>query len=106
MKVIPIDRAAETVRNEPELSLVPQAPAAQRARDLMHEAQVVALTQLDALQIVLQRAQTLAEAVAEGGSELYGPGLPDLTRRLAEDLDVRGKTLQALTDRRRAATLH
>ena len=105
MKVHPIDLAASAARRpEPELSLVPPASAAVRARQLMAEARNAALDNLSELITALETARAFADSVAEGG-DLYGVGVRDLSRRLSEDLLDRGRTLQALADRERRGQL-
>lgn len=47
---------------------------------------------------------TPAQGVVDGG-DLYAASLQDFARRLAEELFWRAKTLQALTERQRAAAL-
>ena len=105
MNVIRMDGVSakgETGRTEPELALVDPATAGDRARQLLAQARSVSLEHLKALQDALAEAQALSEAVVQGG-DLYTPGLHDFARRLAEDLRWRAVTLEALTERQRAA---
>ena len=103
MKVQPNDLAVPAVRRpEPELALVPLAPAGVRARQLMAEARSAALDNLAELVSALETARALADSVADGG-DAYGVGLRDISRRLSEDLQNRGRSLQALADRDRRA---
>jgi hypothetical protein len=105
MNVIRMDGGAakgETGRTETELSLVSRDSASVRARELLAQARSVSLEHLKALQDALAEAQALSEAVVAGG-DLYGPGLHDFARRLAEDLRWRAGTLEALTERQRIA---
>ena len=104
MKVHHIDPAAIVRRAEPELALVPTAPAGVRARQLMAEARSAALDNLTDLMAALETARGLADSVVAGG-DLYGVGLRDLTSRLSEDLVGRGRSLQALADRERRGLL-
>jgi hypothetical protein len=105
MKVHHIDPAASAARRpEPELALVPSAPAGVRARELMAEAHSAALANLADLATALDAARALANSVVDGG-DLYGVGLRDLSRRLSEDLLDRGRSLQALADRERRGLL-
>jgi hypothetical protein len=90
------------VRPERELSLVPQVPPGERARKLMMEAKAASLEHLEALEAALASARDLAQGVIDGG-ELYGPGLHEFSRTLAEDVLWRAKTLEALVDRQRKA---
>jgi hypothetical protein len=94
--------AALAARTEFELSLVPAASPAERARQLMQEARAAALDHLQALQQSMGATRSLAETVAANG-DLYGAGLQDLARRLAEELEWRAKTLDTLIERRREA---
>jgi hypothetical protein len=105
MKTLPLDSRIGTARADPELTLVPPAPPAERARELLRQARLVASDQLAALLASLREARELAQAVSDGGSELYGAGLPDLSRRLANELGDRLNTVQALAQRR-AGILH
>lgn len=91
-----------TAKPDPELSLVAAAPAAERARQLMAQAKAVSLEHIAALQASLAQTQALAEAVVQGG-DLYAPGLHDFSRRMAEDLLWRARTLEALAERQRDA---
>lgn len=105
MKVHPIDLAASAARRpEPELALVPPAPAGVRARQLMAEARNAALDNLAELIAALETARALANSVVDGG-DLYGVGLRDLSLRLSEDLLGRERSLQALADRERRGLL-
>jgi hypothetical protein len=87
---------------EAELTLVAAAPAAERARQLMAQAKAVSLEHIEALKTSLAQTQALADAVVQGG-DLYAPGLHDFSRRLAEDLLWRARTLEALAERQRDA---
>jgi hypothetical protein len=107
MKLVPVDTAATAAalatRAEPELSLVPATPAGDRARQLMLEARAAALEHLEALRQSSEETRTLAKAVGYGG-DLYTVGLQDFARRMAEDLEWRAKTLEALIERQREAS--
>ena len=109
MNVVPIDRSAASegavARQDTEFSLVPPPAAGERARQLLREARLLSLDHLKALQEAVDAARQLSDSVVEAG-ELYGPGLNDFARRLSEELLWRGKTLQALSERQRAAVPH
>jgi hypothetical protein len=75
------------------------SPPGERARRLLAESRLAAQEQLGLLIEAIENARGLAESIADGGPALYGPGPSDLSRRLAEELLWRGKTLQALTGR-------
>ena len=91
-------------RPERELSLVPPAPPGERARKLLMEAKAASFEHLEALETALASARDLAQGVIDGG-ELYGPGLHEFSRTLAEDLLWRSKTLEALVERQRKASV-
>jgi hypothetical protein len=95
---------AIALRSESDLVLVPPAPAAVRARELMAEARSAALDNLAELATALDTARAIANSVVDGG-DIYGVGLRDLSRRLSEDLLDRGRSLQALADRERRGLL-
>ena len=104
MKALERDISAKlpAARAERELTLVPQVPPGQRARQLLLEARAASLEHLKALQAALAESQALAQAVVDGG-DLYAPGLHDFAGRLAEDLLARQRMLEALTGRQRSA---
>ena len=91
-----------SARGEPELSLVPPASAGERARRLFNEARSISVEHLAALQEAIDETRGLALEVVDAG-DLYGAGLQDFARRLAEELFWRGKSLQALAERQRVA---
>jgi hypothetical protein len=95
---------ALAARAERELSLVPQAPPGERARKLLMDAKAASLEHIEALEAALASARDLAQGVIDGG-ELYGPGLHEFSRTLAEDLLWRSKTLEALVERQRKAAV-
>ena len=86
-----------------ELTLVARAPAAERAADLFRQAREASLEHLETLSAAIEQTHALARTVAEG-SDLYTPALQDFTRRLADELEWRSKTLAVLADRQRSAT--
>lgn len=83
-----------------ELARLP-APAetvAQRVRRLQTEARALAKDHVKALTAAMVDLERFAAEIAEGG-EAYPPGVRDLARRLAEDLEARVQTLDALNQR-------
>ena len=90
-------------RPELELSVIPPAPAGDRARQLMQEARAAALDHLEALKASIGQTITLSQNLVLAG-DLYGVGLQDLARRLTDELEWRAKTLEALIERQREAS--
>jgi ABC-type transporter Mla subunit MlaD len=90
----------------PSLSVVPAAvPAkvetvAQHVQRLQAEARQLASEHIKALSAAMVSLQELAAEIADGG-EAYVPGVRDIARRLAEDLDSRVQTLEAIEARAR-----
>ncbi len=68
------------------------------------EAKAASMEHLEALEAALASARILAQDVIDGG-DLYGPGLHEFSRTLAEDLLWRSKTLELLVDRQRKASV-
>ncbi len=102
MKLVHVEAAAVAQRAEPGLSLVPAAPAGERANQLLQEARAAALEHLHALKAQIEQTRACAQSIVRGG-DLYTVGLHDLAGRLAEELDWRGKTLEALIERQAEA---
>lgn len=92
----------------PSLSVVadsdprPVAPkadtVAQRIQRLQAEARQLAKDHVKALSAAMISLEELAAEIADGG-DAYSPGVRDLARRLAEDLDSRAQTLEAIAAR-------
>ena len=102
--------AVETLPDRPlpdrkELTLVAPVPAGERARQLHLEAKKASLIHLEALQTSLAEAHDLAQSVVDAG-DLYAPGLAAFAARLSEELFWRGKSLEALSERQRAAAVY
>ena len=98
----PAPHAAPRPRRD--LTLVPLAAPAERARKLMMDARAASLEHLDALQAAIASTRELAQGVLDGG-DLYSPGVHEFSRILAEDLLWRSKNLEALVDRQRKASV-
>jgi ABC-type transporter Mla subunit MlaD len=91
----------------PSLSIVPVAPVpakvetvAQHVQRLQAEARQLASEHVKALSAAMVSLQELAAEIADGG-EAYVPGVRDVCRRLADDLDSRVQTLEAIEGRAR-----
>jgi hypothetical protein len=90
----------------PSLSVVPAAvPAkvetvAQHVQRLQAEARQLASEHIKALSAAMVSLQELAAEIADGG-DVYLPGVRDLARRLADDLDSRVMTLDQIAGRAR-----
>jgi len=73
--------------------------AALRIRELQAQAKSLAGEQVKELLAVLATAESMAFEIAEGG-EVFAPGIRDVCRRLAEDLEQRSQTIEAIQARR------
>ncbi len=71
---------------------------AERVRLLQAEARALAKDHVHVLSSAVCELERLATEIAEGG-EAYPPGVRDLARRLAENLDGRAQTLDAIIAR-------
>jgi hypothetical protein len=71
---------------------------AQRVQRLQAEARQLAKDHVKALTTAMVSLEQLAAEIAEGG-DAYAPGVRDVARRLAEDLDSRVQTLEAIVAR-------
>ena len=71
---------------------------AQRVQRLQAEAKQLAKDHVKALTTAMVSLEELAAEIAEGG-DAYAPGVRDVARRLAEDLDSRVQTLEAIVAR-------
>lgn len=71
---------------------------AQRVQRLQAEAKQLAKDHVKALSAAMIGLEELAAEIADGG-DAYAPGVRDIARRLAEDLDSRVQTLEAIVAR-------
>ncbi|HEY8618246.1 hypothetical protein [Phenylobacterium sp.] len=71
----------------------------ERARRLMHEAQVLACEEVEQLRASLGESLRQAEAIRDGG-DIFPVGVREQARQLAEALPLAMQTLQALSERR------
>jgi hypothetical protein len=76
---------------------VEETPA-MRADRLLAEARAAAAEQVARLERSMGDAVALSAEIARGG-DIYPAGVRELCRRLAEEADMRGRTLHALSDR-------
>ncbi len=80
-------------------TLVPMAETvAQRVRRLQAEARQLAKDHVRSFSAAMSELEHLAAEIADGG-DAYAPGIRDIARRLAEDLDSRVQTLDAISAR-------
>ena len=80
-------------------TLVPMAETvAQRVRRLQAEARQLAKDHVRSFSAAMSELEHLAAEIADGG-EAYAPGIREIARRLAEDLDSRVQTLDAISAR-------
>ena len=82
-----------------DLKTLPKSETvAQRVQRLQTEARQLAKDHVRSLSAAMVELEQLAAEIAEGG-EAYAPGIRDIARRLAEDLDARVQTLDAIAAR-------
>lgn len=95
-----IRQSTLTVISPPETPAIPTAPesATTRIRRLQAEARSLAKAQIAELQDEMRRLAELCAEVAEGG-DAYPVGAREIASRLAEELDARAQTLQAVAAR-------
>jgi hypothetical protein len=87
------------VANNDLKPVLPKAETvAQRVQRLQSEAKQLAKDHIKALTTAMVSLEELAAEIAEGG-DAYAPGVRDVARRLAEDLDSRVQTLDAIVAR-------
>ena len=82
----------------PDLRLVdtPNGEAiAAKVQRLQAEARALARDHVKALGAAMASTEALAQEIADGG-DAYPPGIRDVARRLAEDLDSRLQTLESI----------
>lgn len=84
--------------NELKAALQPSETVAQRVRRLQAEARQLAKDHVKALSAAMADLEALAAEIAEGG-EAYAPGVREVARQLAEELDSRVQTLEAISAR-------
>jgi hypothetical protein len=77
---------------------------AERIRRLQVEAKVLAREQITALETSMMALAAQCREVAIGG-DAYPPGIRDMAVRLAEDLEIRAQSMDAVMDRVAMPTL-
>ena len=70
----------------------------ERVRRLQAEAKQLAKDHVKSLSAAMVQLEQLAAEIAEGG-DAYAPGIREVARQLAEDLDSRVQTLEAIAAR-------
>ena len=83
-----------------DLKIVPPKTetVAERVRRLQAEAKQLAKDHVKALSTAMVELEQLAAEIAEGG-DAYSAGVREVARQLAEDLDSRVQTLEAISAR-------
>ena len=83
-----------------DLKIVPPKTetVAQRVRRLQSEAKQLAKDHVKALAVAMVELEQLAAEIAEGG-DAYSAGVREVARQLAEELDSRVQTLEAINAR-------
>ena len=71
---------------------------AQRVQRLQAEARQLAKDHVKSLTGTMMELELIAAEIAEGG-DAYAPGIRDIARRLAEDMEARVQTLDAISAR-------
>ena len=71
---------------------------AQRVQRLQAEARQLAKDHVKSLTGAMTELEQLASEIADGG-DAYAPGIRDICRRMAEDLESRVQTLDAISAR-------
>ena len=84
------DNSAEKAKSATDLS--------ERIRRLQAEAKSLAREHIHALERALIEVERLSAEIADGG-EAYPAGVRELARRMAEDCEMKVKTLEAIASR-------
>jgi hypothetical protein len=84
--------------NDLKVVLPKSETVAQRVQRLQTEARQLAKDHVKSLTSAMLELEQLAAEIADGG-DAYAPGIRDIARRLAEDLDARVQTLDAISAR-------
>jgi hypothetical protein len=80
-------------------TVLPKAETvAQRVQRLQMEARQLGKDHVKSFTNAMLELEQLAAEIAEGG-DAYPPGIRDIARRLAEDLDSRVQTVEAISAR-------
>lgn len=81
------------------LDTLPRSEAlSARVRRLQAEARGLAREHITALVVALHEAEALSAEIAEGG-EAYPAGIRDIARRLAEEVEAKVATIEAINSR-------
>jgi hypothetical protein len=89
-----------SVVSDNDLKVVPSKTetVAERVRRLQTEAKQLAKDHVKSLSSAMVELEQLAAEIADGG-DAYAPGIREVARQLAEDLDARVQTLEAIAAR-------
>ncbi len=85
------------------LNRQPETPA-QRIRRLQVEAKILAREQIEALERAMNSLAAQARDISLGG-DAYPPGIREMASRLAEDLEARAASMDAVMERVSLPTL-
>lgn len=70
----------------------------QRVQRLQAEARQLAKDHVRSLTAAMASLEAMAAEIADGG-DAYAPGIRDIARRMAEELEARARTLDAISAR-------
>lgn len=84
--------------NDLKAASVKAETVAERVRRLQAEARQLAKDHVKSLSAAMVDLEQLAAEIADGG-DAYAPGIREVARQLAEDLDSRVQTLEAIASR-------
>ena len=78
---------------------LPSGDLSERIRRLQAEAKNLAREHIKALEAAIIEVERLSSEIADGG-DAYPVGVREVARRIAEDCEARGNTIQVLAGRR------
>jgi hypothetical protein len=84
--------------NDLKTVLAKSETVGQRVQRLQAEARQLAKDHVKSLTSAMVAIEQLAAEISEGG-DAYAPGIRDIARRLAEDMEAKVQTLDAISSR-------